>query len=94
VCVGYRLDGQETEVIPADVSGLERIEPVFTTMKGWQVSTEGAPDFDALPKQAQEYLRFLERESGAKIGMVSTGPDRAQTMELPGFRTALDAMQQ
>jgi adenylosuccinate synthase len=93
VCVGYRLDGKETDVIPADVSGLEQIEPVYTTMKGWQRSTEGAPDFDALPKQAQEYLHFLERESGAKIGMVSTGPDRAQTMELPDFRAALEGMQ-
>ncbi|MCU1314119.1 MAG: purA [Acidobacteriaceae bacterium] len=94
VCVGYRLDGKETDVIPADVSGLEQIEPVYTTMKGWQTSTEGAPEFDALPKQAQEYLHFLERESGAKIGMVSTGPDRAQTMELPDFREALEGMQQ
>jgi adenylosuccinate synthase len=49
--------------------------------------------FEDLPKLAQEYLRFLERESGAKIGMVSTGPDREQTMEMPGFRAALDAMQ-
>ena len=41
--------------------------------------------FEDLPKPAQEYLRFLERESGAKIGMVSTGPDRDQTMEMPAF---------
>jgi adenylosuccinate synthase len=92
VCTGYRIDGKESDVIPADVSGLERIEPIYTKLKGWQANTEGTPSFEALPKAAQEYLRFLERESGAKIGMVSTGPDREQTMEMPGFRAALDGM--
>jgi adenylosuccinate synthase len=93
VCTGYRIGGKDTDLIPADVSGLERIEPVYTRLKGWQSNTEGVRSFEDLPKLAQEYLRFLERESGAKIGMVSTGPDREQTMEMPGFRAALDAMQ-
>jgi adenylosuccinate synthase len=75
------------------VSGLEKIEPVYTKLKGWQANTEAARTFEELPPLAQEYLRFLERESGAKIGMVSTGPDREQTMEMPGFRAALEAMQ-
>jgi adenylosuccinate synthase len=93
VCTGYRIDGKETDLIPADVSGLERIEPVYTRLKGWQTNTEGVRCFEDMPKLAQEYLRFLERESGAKIGMVSTGPDREQTMEMPGFRAALETMQ-
>ena len=93
VCTGYKIDGKVTDLIPADMRGLERIEPVYTTMKGWKSSTEGITEFDKLPKLAQEYLRFLERESGAKIGMVSTGPDREQTMEMPEFRAALGAMQ-
>ena len=63
----------------------ESIKPVYTKLKGWQSSTEGITDFEKLPKAAQEYLRFQERESGAKIGMVSTGPDRDQTMILPEF---------
>ena len=45
--------------------------------------------FEQLPKAAQEYLHFQERESGARIGMVSTGPDRDQTMVLPEFASAL-----
>jgi adenylosuccinate synthase len=61
-------------------------------MKGWQQSTDGMTDFDQLPKTAQEYLRFQERESGARIGMVSTGPDRGQTMLLPEFAQALDTL--
>jgi adenylosuccinate synthase len=90
ICVGYQVDGKVSDEIPADVSGLERVKPVYTKLKGWQASTEGITDFDKLPKAAQEYLRFQERESGAKIGMVSTGPDRDQTMVLPEFAAALN----
>ncbi len=79
-------------MIPADVQGLEQIKPVYTTLKGWRESTEGITEFDKLPVAAQEYLRFQERESGAKIGMVSTGPDRNQTMVLPAFAEALNRM--
>jgi adenylosuccinate synthase len=90
ICVGYDLDGKVSDEIPADVQGLERIKPVYTTLKGWRTSTEGITEFDKLPKAAQEYLRFQGRESGAKIGMVSTGPDREQTMLLPEFASALN----
>jgi len=90
VCVGYQVDGKVSDEIPADVLGLERVKPVYTTLKGWRASTEGITEFDKLPKAAQEYLRFQERESGAKIGMVSTGPDREQTMVLPEFAAALN----
>jgi adenylosuccinate synthase len=80
------------DTIPADVSGFEQIEPVYTRLEGWQTSTEGITKFEQLPLAAQKYLRFLEAESGARIGMVSTGPDREQTMILPGFAEALEWM--
>jgi adenylosuccinate synthase len=92
ICIGYELDGKVTDEIPADVHGLEAVKPRYTTLKGWRQSTEGITEFDKLPKAAQEYLRFQERESGAKIGMVSTGPDRGQTMVLPEFADALSAI--
>jgi len=92
VCVGYEIDGKLTDEIPADISGIEKIRPQYTTLPGWQSSTEGITDFDRLPRAAQEYLRFQERESGAKVGMVSTGPDRAQTLLLPEFASALNEM--
>ncbi|WP_109485984.1 adenylosuccinate synthase [Occallatibacter savannae] len=93
ICVGYQVDGKVSDEIPADVQGLERVKPVYTKLKGWHASTEGITEFDKLPKAAQEYLRFQERESGAKIGMVSTGPDRDQTMVLPEFAAALNEIQ-
>jgi adenylosuccinate synthase len=89
ICVGYEIDGKVTDEIPADVQGLEKIKPVYTKLKGWSAPTEGIVEFDRLPRAAQEYLRFQEKESGAKIGMVSTGPDRDQTMVLPEFAAAL-----
>ena len=93
ICVGYEIDGSPgrvTDVIPADVRGLEQIKPRYTMLKGWRESTEGITEFDRLPQAAREYLRFQERESGARIGMVSTGPDREQIIVLPEFAEALD----
>jgi adenylosuccinate synthase len=92
ICTGYRMGGRSLDTIPADVSGFEQIEPVYTRLEGWQTSTEGITKFEQLPLAAQKYLRFLEAESGARIGMVSTGPDREQTMILPGFAEALEWM--
>jgi adenylosuccinate synthase len=91
VCTGYKIDGKLTDTIPADMRGFESIEPIYTTLKGWNCNTEGITEFDKLPQLAQDYLHFLERESNAKIGMVSTGPDRDQTMTLPAFAEALKA---
>ncbi len=92
ICIGYEIDGKTTDEVPADVHGLASIKPRYTTLKGWRQSTEGITEFDKLPKAAQKYLRFQERESGAKIGMVSTGPDRGQTMVLPEFAAELNAI--
>jgi adenylosuccinate synthase len=92
ICTGYEIDGKVTDAIPADVFGLLKIKPVYTKLKGWRQSTEGITEFDRLPEAAREYLRFQERESGAKIGMVSTGPDRDQTMVLPEFAAVLNSI--
>jgi adenylosuccinate synthase len=92
VCVAYEINGKRTDEIPADVQGLEQIKPIYTTLKGWRSSTEGITDYDKLPQEAKDYLRFQEKESGAKIAMISTGPDRDQTMLLPDFAAALKAI--
>jgi adenylosuccinate synthase len=93
ICVGYEIDGKATDEIPANVQGLASIKPIYTKMKGWRSTTEGITEFDKLPAAAKEYLRFQERESGARIGMVSTGPDRDQTIMLPEFAAALKSIQ-
>ncbi|HVI08693.1 MAG TPA: adenylosuccinate synthase [Candidatus Binatia bacterium] len=91
VCVAYKVNGQAVTEIPAQASGYDKLEPVYRKMPGWQTSTQGLTRFDQLPKPAQEYLRFIEKETGAKIGMVSTGPDRDQIVFLDEFATAMRA---
>jgi adenylosuccinate synthase len=89
VVTGYKLDGKVVEEIPAQDSGYRKIEPVITTLPGWQENTFGTTEHDKLPKKAQDYLRFLQKESGSTIGMVSTGPDRDHTIFVDEFTSFL-----
>ena len=89
VCTGYEIAGQQIDTMPADVRGLEAIKPLYTSLKGWKQSTEQTRTYEELPQLAKDYLAFLERESGANIGMISTGPDRDQTIVLPAFAEML-----
>jgi adenylosuccinate synthase len=91
VCVGYKINGKKTDTVPALATGFEKVEPVYQNMPGWKKSTEGIAEFAKLPKKAQDYLRFLEKETNARIGMVSTGPDRDQTIFIPEFTEDLKA---
>ena len=90
VCVSYKLDGKETQQIPAQISGFETLEPVYTKLPGWQAATFGVDRYDRLPAKAKQYLDFVENESGAKIAIISTGPDREQTIFMPEFVSMLD----
>ena len=92
VCVGYRIDGKESGEIPAQASGYEKIEPIYTKLPGWQSKTYGIDRYDRLPEKARHYLAFIEKETCARIGIVSTGPDREQTTFLDAFTSALDSV--
>jgi adenylosuccinate synthase len=85
VCVSYKVRGKKTAEIPADAASWEKIECLYETLPGWKKSTAGVTEFDKLPAKAREYLQFIEKETGARIGMVSTGPDREQTIFMPEF---------
>ena len=74
VCVGYKINGKETEEIPAHASGYDKIECVYRKLPGWRTSTLGIAG--EATQSARDYLRFVEQESGAHIGVVSTGPGR------------------
>jgi len=91
VCIGYKIDGKKTVEAPAQASGFEKIECIYKKLPGWRTSTEGITDYKKLPKAAREYLAFVENESGAKVGMISTGPDRGHTILLDGFVKELKA---
>ncbi len=92
LCVGYKVDGKATTEIPAHASGYDAIECIYQTMTGWRTSTQGITELEKLPKAAREYLNFLEKESGARVGMVSTGPGREQTIFVDGFAAELNAL--
>jgi adenylosuccinate synthase len=89
VCVGYKINGKVTAEIPAHAKGYDAIECVYHTMPGWRTTTQGITQLEKLPQAAREYLAFLEKESGARIGMVSTGPGREQTMFVDSFTEEL-----
>jgi len=79
-CVGYRIDGQETNVFPASISKLERAEPVLRTFKGWKKPITGIQGYDQLPLEAQEYITFIETFTNTAVTIVSVGSDRSQTI--------------
>jgi adenylosuccinate synthase len=89
VCVAYKVGGKKTPEIPAQASGYEHIEPVYEKLPGWRKSTSGVTSLEKLPAPARAYLQFVEKETGARIGMVSTGPDREQTLFLEEFTVQL-----
>jgi adenylosuccinate synthase len=83
VCTGYRLNGKTLESFPAVSHELRQLEPIYKTMPGWKSSTLGMTELDQLPKAAREYVDFLSNEIGVEIGIISTGPDRSQTIICP-----------
>jgi adenylosuccinate synthase len=80
VCVGYKLNGRTCESLPAVSQDLRRVEPVYETLPGWQTSTVGTTDLKSLPVNARRYVDFLSAKIGVEIGLVSTGPERSQTI--------------
>ena len=89
VCVGYKIDGKTTVEAPAQASGYDKIECIYEKLPGWNKSTEGVTDYEKLPTRAREYLSFIAKETGAKVGMISTGPDRDHTILMDEFVTSL-----
>jgi adenylosuccinate synthase len=89
VCVGYKIDGKPTVEAPAEASGWDKIECVYEKRLGWGTSTEGITDYEKLPQLARDYLAFIEKEAGARVGMISTGPDRDHTILVDEFVTEL-----
>jgi adenylosuccinate synthase len=92
VCIGYKIGGKRITEIPAHASGYDPIECVCRMMPGWRTSTQGITQMKKLPKAAREYLTFLEKESEARIGMVSTGPGREQTILVDDFAVQLTSL--
>jgi len=82
VCVAYEVDGKRIEHWPDNQSVLHRVRPVYEELPGWRESTVGVTEYDALPVNARKYLERLQALVNVPIDMISTGPDRDQTIVL------------
>ncbi len=80
VCTHYRIDGRETDRFPSEVQTLDKVEPAYTTLPGWHEDITQVKRVEDLPAAARDYLRFVSREVGVPISMISTGPRREETI--------------
>jgi len=83
VCVAYSVDGEIVEEMPMHQSDVHHAEPVWDDVKGWGEDLAGVGQWDDLPVSAQDYVRRLEQLMGVPIRVVSVGPAREQTLEVP-----------
>ncbi|NNE82480.1 MAG: adenylosuccinate synthase, partial [Alphaproteobacteria bacterium] len=80
ICTGYRLDGHEIAHLPPGISAQSRVEPVYETLEGWSGSTVGARSWVDLPATAIKYIRRIEELIGAPVALLSTSPERQDTI--------------
>ena len=78
VCTEYKVNGELTDQMPFDLN--EKVEPVYTELKGWKTDLTGLTNGDPLPTELQDYIAFIEERTGVPISVVSVGPDREQTL--------------
>lgn len=82
ICVGYQDENGTDIGIPCDAEGWEGVKPIYESMPGWQESTEGVKTIEGLPESARNYISRLEELIGAPVDIISTGPDRVETIVL------------
>lgn len=82
VCTHYLVDGQKALLPPSSADDYDLVEPCYEVLPGWQCSTVGVSSWQDLPAEAQQYIQFLEKEMGVKVSILSTGPDRSETLIL------------
>ncbi len=82
ICTAYKINGKLTEIAPLGADQYEACEPVIEEMPGWSGTTAGVTDFDKLPVNAKNYIERIEQLIGVKVSILSTGPDRDETIVL------------
>jgi adenylosuccinate synthase len=80
ICVGYEVEGQFSDILPVGAEELERCVPVYEDLPGWKESTVGVKAYEGLPKPARAYLQRIEELCGVPVDLISTGPDREETI--------------
>jgi len=80
ICVGYKLDGETIDYFPGNTAALERCQPIYEELPGWQCPISHIRDYEQLPVEAQKYVSRLEELSSCPVNIVSVGPERGQTI--------------
>ena len=80
ICTGYAIDGKPIPGVQVVVDRFAECKPIYEEWQGWQESTVGSTEFDELPQKARDYLARIEALAGIPIDIISTGPDRQQTI--------------
>jgi len=80
ICIGYNLDGAAIDHLPAECRAQARVTPVYETLEGWSESTRGARSWAELPATAIKYIRRVEELIGAPVSLLSTSPEREDTI--------------
>jgi len=80
ICVSYELDGHIIDYFPSNVATLERCQPIYEELPGWQTTTTNIREYDKLPHQAQQYLTMLEELISCPVNLICVGPEREQTI--------------
>jgi adenylosuccinate synthase len=82
VCVAYEIDGKRVEELPASQTDFHHAKPIYENLPGWKTDISGCRTFEDLPKNAQDYVRYLEKISGARISAIGVGQDRNATISV------------
>ena len=80
ICVGYELSGKKIDYLPSSQSAQSEVQPVYESVQGWQTSTVNSKSIDELPSLATDYVRRIENLIGAQISLISTSPEREDTI--------------
>ena len=82
ICTKYKLDRKEIDYFPANINDVEKCKPVYEELKGWESIDKDACKISDLPKEAREYLKFIENKLGIPYALISIGPGRTETIEV------------
>ncbi|MFC2012500.1 adenylosuccinate synthase [Chloroflexota bacterium] len=81
ICTAYELDGKTIDYFPGNIEALARCKPVYEELPGWQTATSEILQFEKLPAETRQYINRLEELIGCPVNLISTGPERRQTIE-------------
>ncbi len=81
VCAGYEYDGRRLEGFPASPHVLDEVVPIYETLPGWKGDISGCTSFDSLPREARDYVEYIEKGLGVPVKLIGVGQDRGQTID-------------